>query len=161
MELVEPGDDTGVGAVFRQSITSPLKYGFTWYARLERVEEPALIELESWGALEGRGRFRLVPDGADRTRFSFTWLVRAQKRWMTLLDPIARPVFVWSHDRLMADFVRGLARVAHAPLHTVDHRSIRPGQAGFFEMPPLSEEDDRRHPGQQGVDGEGHQPDPT
>lgn len=161
VELVEEGDEDGVGAVFTQSITSPLLYGFTWHARIDRVFEPSLIELASWGALEGRGRFHLCPEGEGRTHFSFTWLVTTGKRWMNLVAPIARSAFVWSHDRLMADFARGLARVAGAPLLGVGHRSLRPGDDGFFEMPSLSEEDDRRHPDQQGVDGEGHQADPT
>lgn len=161
VELVEEGDEDGVGAVFRQSIVSPLLYGFTWYARLDRVVKPSLIELDSWGALEGRGRFLLVPEGPGMTHFSFTWLVTTAKRWMNVLAPVARPAFVWSHDRLMDDFARGLARVAGAPLHGVSHEALRPGAAGFFEMPPVSEEEDRRRADRQGIDGEGHQSDPS
>lgn len=161
IELLQEGDEDGVGAAFRQSIVSPLLYGFTWHTRIDRVVEPSLIELDSWGALEGRGRFHLVDLSDEETLLEFTWLVTTGKRWMNVLAPIARPAFVWSHDRLMTDFARGLSRTIGAPPPKVAHRALRPGEDGFFELPPVSEEQDRRHTDEQRIDGEGHQPDPA
>jgi hypothetical protein len=40
----------------------------------------------------------------------FDWRVRTTRAWMNLLGPIARPAFIWNHDRLMAAGGAGLAR---------------------------------------------------
>jgi uncharacterized protein YndB with AHSA1/START domain len=134
VRVVEEGDELGVGSVFRQQITSPLRYGFVWDVEIASVEEGARVDLASYGALEGRGRFVLasVPDG---TEVAFIWLVRTGKRWMNVLEPIARPVFTWSHDRLMDDFARGLAATLDCRLVWIRHESLDPGEPGFFEMP--------------------------
>jgi hypothetical protein len=135
VEMLREGDDGGVGAVFRQTIRSPLLYGFTWQTEIVRVVKPALVELNSSGALEGRGRFEMAGAGGDVTEVKFTWLVMTNKSWMNLLSPIARPLFIWNHDRLMADFGRGLAAAAGGRLVSASHTSIPPGEAGFFRMP--------------------------
>ncbi len=71
------------------------------------------------GELAGTGRWRLFEqDGV--TAVTYEWNVATTKRWMNLLAPIARPVFAWNHDWVMARGGEGLARrlgtrlVAHA-----------------------------------------------
>lgn len=135
VEMVREGDDDGVGAVFRQSITSPLRYGFTWEAEIVRVVEQSLVELNSRGALQGRGRFEMSGANGGATDVVFTWLVETNKPWMNLIAPIGRRIFTWSHDRLMADFGRGMASEAGGKLLSVSHTSVPPGADGFYRMP--------------------------
>ena len=67
---------------------------------------------------EGTGRWRLTPD-AGGTRVTYYWDVRTNRWWMNALAPIARPVFRWNHDQVMADGRRGLTRLlAHRPSAT-------------------------------------------
>ena len=135
VEMVEEGNEDGVGAVFRQTISSPLRYGFSWQTEIVRVQEEALVELDSRGALEGRGRFEISGAPGGPTDVIFTWLVVTNKRWMNLLAPFGRPIFTWSHDRLMADFGRGMAEETGGRLLSVSHESVPPGTEGFFCMP--------------------------
>lgn len=135
VEMVREGDDEGVGAVFRQSIRSPLRYGFSWQTEIVQLVEESLVELDSSGTLEGRGRFHMAGADGGPTDVTFTWLVATNKRWMELLSPIARPVFTWNHDRLMDDFGRGIASAGGGRLVSVSHTSLRPRDEGFFRMP--------------------------
>lgn len=135
VEMIREGDDDGVGAIFRQSITSPLRYGFSWETEIVRVIDQSLVELDSSGALQGRGRFEMSGANGGPTDVVFTWLVETNKRWMNLIAPIGRPVFTWSHDRLMADFGRGMASEAGGDLLSVSHIVVPPGAEGFYRMP--------------------------
>lgn len=133
--LTEPASDDGVGAVYRNQIGTPLVYGFTYTTEIVGVARPRLIDLTSSGDLVGRGRFLLSDALPGGTQVTFTWLVETPKWWMNLLAPVARPVFVWNHDRLMTDFGRGLARVSGGELTEVSNGVLSPQDAGFFEMP--------------------------
>lgn len=135
VDVLEEGDDQGVGAVFRQSIRSPLWYGFTWQTEIVRVVEESLVELDSKGDLEGRGRFEMSGVEGGSTDVTFTWMVVTKKGWMNLMSPIGRPLFTWSHDRLMTDFGRGIASAAGGRLLSVTHTAVHPGDDGFFRMP--------------------------
>lgn len=135
VEVLEKGDDYGVGAVFRQRIKSPLLYGFTWETEIVRIVEEALVELDSAGALRGKGRFEMSAADGRFTDVVFTWLVESTKAWMNVTAPVGRPAFTWSHDRLMADFGDGLARAAGGELLSVAHTSLHPREEGFFCMP--------------------------
>lgn len=135
VEILARGDERGVGTVFRQRITSPLWYGFTWRTEIVRVVEKTLVDLDSTGALRGMGRFELSAVDAATTDVAFTWLVETTKGWMNLTAPVGRPLFTWSHDRLMADFAQGLAAAAGGELVSVAHRALHPREEGFFRMP--------------------------
>jgi hypothetical protein len=75
-----------------------------------RVEELHRIEGTASGELEGRGIWRLVSEESG-TSVRYDWNVRATKRWMRLLAPVARPIFAWNHDKVMADGERGLRKL--------------------------------------------------
>ncbi len=54
------------------------------------------------------GRWRLYEhDGA--TAALYEWNVRTTRAWMNLLAPIARPIFAWNHDWVMARGGEGIA----------------------------------------------------
>ncbi|OUC07939.1 polyketide cyclase, partial [Litorilinea aerophila] len=42
------------------------------------------------------------------------------RRWMNLLAPLARPIFAWNHDIIMAWGGQGLARLLGAQLLLFD-----------------------------------------
>lgn len=154
VELLAEGDEDGLGSRFRQRVSSPLLYGFDWETQITRVEKPSVIELDSFGDLHGRGQFLLKPV-EEGTELVFTWLVVTRKWWMNVVAPLARPLFVWSHDRLMTDFATGIAPVIGGRLLEVSHSTLRPSEPGFNRFPDESEKDDRRRSHHEGVDREG------
>jgi hypothetical protein len=121
--LREPGDATGVGRRLDASIRAPLGYQLS--ASLEIVEVRAdRIALTSTGDLVGSGVWQL-DEVADGTAVRFSFDVDADVRWMRLLEPVARPVFVASHGVVM----RRACRAAAAHLGA-DLRAFATGEVG-------------------------------
>jgi len=109
-EELQPGDGDGVGAVSRMVWRSLLPYRVNFEVTTTRVERPHLMEGEAVGELTGSGRWRLFEsDGA--TAVLYEWDVATTRLWMNLLAPLARPVFEWNHDWVMARGGEGIARL--------------------------------------------------
>jgi uncharacterized protein YndB with AHSA1/START domain len=106
---LEPGDADGLGSFSRLTWRSFIPYDLVFEARTTRVERPHLLEGQVDGELAGIGRWRLFEhDGA--TAVLYEWNVRTTRAWMNLLAPIARPIFAWNHDWVMARGGEGIAR---------------------------------------------------
>lgn len=109
VERIAEGDETGVGAIRRQTWTTRLPYSFTFETRVVRVERPHLLEAKASGDLDGTGLWTLTREN-DLTRVRYDWNVRTTKSWMNLIAPIAKPFFAWNHDAVMRTGGEGLAR---------------------------------------------------
>ena len=120
VDVLEQGDERGVGQVDRYAWRSVLPYTLTFEARVTRVDEPQLIEATIRGELEGVGSWRLF--AGQGTAVVFDWRVRTTRAWMNVLGPVARRAFVWNHDRLMAAGGIGLAGELGVTLLSSSHR---------------------------------------
>jgi len=105
---LHPGDGDRVGAVSRMAWRSLLPYRVRFEVTTTRVERPHLIEGRAVGELSGVGRWRLYEDDGV-TAVLYEWNVATTKAWMNLLAPVARPVFEWNHDWVMARGGEGIA----------------------------------------------------
>jgi uncharacterized protein YndB with AHSA1/START domain len=105
-----PGDDGGVGAVSSMVWKSLLPYRVQFQVTTTRVERPHLLEADADGELAGVGRWRLYEQGGV-TAVLYEWNVATTRAWMNLLAPLARPVFEWNHDWVMARGGEGIARL--------------------------------------------------
>ena len=113
-ELLEEGDENGVGRLWRYVWRSRLPYNLEFDSRVTRLERPFLIEGQAEGELTGIGRWRLF-EGRG-TAAVYEWNVSTSRPWMNALAPLARPVFAWNHDVVMRQGAEGLARLLDAPL---------------------------------------------
>ena len=113
-ELLEEGDENGVGRLWRYVWRSRLPYNLEFDSRVTRLERPWLIEGQAEGELIGIGRWRLF-EGRG-TAVVYEWNVSTSRRWMNALAPLARPLFAWNHDVVMRQGAEGLARLLDAPL---------------------------------------------
>ncbi|HSL65251.1 MAG TPA: SRPBCC family protein [Gaiellaceae bacterium] len=109
-----PGDDDGVGAVYRNAWRSVMPYTVRFDVRTTRLERPHLIEVEARGELAGTGRWRIF--GGDAVAVTYEWNVRTTRPWMNALAPVARPVFEWNHNAVMRWGGEGLAELLGARL---------------------------------------------
>jgi hypothetical protein len=109
-EEVRPGAEDGVGAVARMVWKSLLPYRVEFEVTTTRVEPFHLMEGDAVGGLTGVGRWRLY-EHEGLTAVLYEWNVATTKAWMNLLAPIARPIFEWNHDWVMARGGEGLARL--------------------------------------------------
>jgi hypothetical protein len=67
------------------------------------------------GELAGFGRWRLYEDDGV-TAVLYEWNVHTARAWMNLLAPIARPVFAWNHNWVMARGGEGIANLLRCRL---------------------------------------------
>ena len=109
VELLEAGDEDGVGALRRMTWRTALPYSLSFDMRTVRVEPKSLIEGHAQGELTGVGRWTIAPDGAQ-TRVRYDWRVEVTQPWMRFVAPIARPVFAWNHGVVMGWGREGLVR---------------------------------------------------
>ena len=117
-ERLGDGHRDGIGSLHRYVWRSRLPYDIEFRMLTTRVERPHLLEGEATGELRGTGRWRLWA-GAG-TAVTYEWKVETTIPWMNALAPIGRPVFHWSHDHLMRNGGRGLARLLGATLFVCD-----------------------------------------
>lgn len=74
----------------------------------EQRNEPGSLEVAVGGHLAGTVAFDLEPDGGG-TRVSFRQDVVVRGR-LALASPVARPLLVWNHRRMMRGWHEGLSR---------------------------------------------------
>lgn len=133
--LRAPTRDDGLGAVCRHTMRTPSGYGFVFETECVTVERLRRVDVVSSGDIVGRGRLAVEPRDTDEFDLRFAWLVETPKRWMTLLAPIARPLFTWNHALLMDAFGKGLAEQSGTRLVSSSHTATKPGAPGFWVMP--------------------------
>jgi len=109
-EELRSGDGDRVGAVSRMVWRSLLPYRVRFEVTTTRVERPHLMEGRATGELAGTGRWRLYEDDGV-TAVLYEWNVATTRPWMNLLAPLARPVFEWNHDWVMARGGEGIAEL--------------------------------------------------
>jgi uncharacterized protein YndB with AHSA1/START domain len=109
-EAVRNGESNGIGTVSRLVWKSLLPYRVEFEVTTTRIEHLRLLEADAVGELTGVGRWRFYEqDGV--TAVLYEWNVATSKAWMNLLAPVARPVFEWNHDWVMARGGEGIARL--------------------------------------------------
>jgi uncharacterized protein YndB with AHSA1/START domain len=113
-EVLEPGDEQGIGELDRFSWRSVLPYTLVFDLRVTRIERPHLIEGQATGELEGVGTWRLYE--GPGTAVVYDWRVRTTQAWMNIMGPLARPAFSWNHDLVMRQGGFGLAEKLGANL---------------------------------------------
>lgn len=133
VKVIRPGSEDGLGGRFRGLLATPTRYRLRNEIEVVGVDHLESISLRANGDLAGRGDFRLSDAGSGGTSVQFEWKVRTTKWWMNLAAPLARGAFIRNHDNLMDDFARGLAFGTGSELVAVSHRSLRRGDAGFFQ----------------------------
>ena len=109
------GDAEGVNSVWRYSWQGKLPYQVVFEVCATRIEKLVAIEGTARGDLDGIGRWHFSHDGAVSI-VHCEWHVRSTLWWMNLLAPLARPIFICNHARVMAQGGKGLARLLRAPL---------------------------------------------
>jgi uncharacterized protein YndB with AHSA1/START domain len=114
VEVLEQGDDLGIGELDHFTWRSVLPYSLGFDLRVTRVERPYLIEGLANGELEGKGTWRLYE--GQGTAVVYDWRVRTTRLWMNLFGPLARPAFAWNHDLVMREGGSGLAAELGATL---------------------------------------------
>lgn len=137
VEVLDEGSPSGTGHRVRHRVTSPLGYRLGYVGKVTDAVENVMSRFEAEGDLEGVGQFALEEAEQGQTLVTFHWLVETPKVWMNVLAPIARPLFVWNHHRLMEDFATDLAGAMSARLVTVRNESVDGDDDRFYRLPAI------------------------
>lgn len=118
-----PGAADGVGCVRHYRWRGVLPFSLNIVVRTTQVAAPHFVEAQISGDLAGAGSWRFArEDGHTVVRHE--WRVRTRKAWMSLLVPLARPLFVRNHERVMRRGAEALARRVGGRLLGVEHRTL-------------------------------------
>lgn len=133
LEHLADGDRDGIGSIYATEVTA-VPYRLRWQMEAVEVVPDVLLAWAATGDLAGRGTWTLsaLPPG---TLVTSRWDVRTTPPWMRLLRPLAAPLFVSNHDRVMRAGAELLADHLGAEL-TSFSCSVTRGQAVGADYPP-------------------------
>ena len=115
VERLRAGDSRGIGARHRYTWKSKLPYRLRFDMETTHIDPYRRLEGRAEGELAGSGCWTVGESGGLCT-VRYDWAVQTTRLWMNLLAPLARPVFAWNHDVVMAWGGEGLASLLSAHL---------------------------------------------
>lgn len=107
VEVLDAGQESGVGMRLRQRWRGLLPYTLTIDLEIDRIERGRLLEGRMSGDLDGRATWTMDErDGETRIRFVMAF--RPGRRWMRLPLPFAGWVLARTYDTIMRQGGEGL-----------------------------------------------------
>ena len=100
VQVLEPGDEQGIGRVVGLYTKGWLPYSLRWQFRVTENQAPYGFALEAWGDLTGFGRWRLAQDGSW-VDITYEWRVSADKPLLRWFSFVLKPIFAANHNWAM------------------------------------------------------------
>ncbi len=117
VQVLEPGDERGLGKVVSLYTKGWLPYTLRWDFRVTDVRRDGFA-LEAWGDFEGHGIWTFEQDGSW-VNVTYDWKIRAEKPLLRYFSFLIKPIFSANHHWAMAKGEESLklelARRAAAP----------------------------------------------
>lgn len=129
VQVLELGDQDGVGKVVSLYTKGWLPYTLRWQFRVTESHYPFGFSLEAWGDFDGRGVWSFKQDG-EWVTVTYDWRVRADKPLLRALSFLLKPVFEANHRWAMA---RGEESFK---LELLRHRARSADEAARIPKPP-------------------------
>jgi hypothetical protein len=107
VEILEPGDDAGVGSVVELFTKGFLPYTLQWKFRVTESDAPHGFALEAFGDFVGHGVWTFIQDG-DFCEILYDWRIEAQKPILKTLSFLMKPIFSANHHWAMAKVLESL-----------------------------------------------------
>ncbi len=106
-QVLEWGDESGVGKRVRLLTKGWLPYRLRWQFRVVESRKPYGWTLEADGDLIGRGIWTFSRN-RDETVVTYDWRIRAEKPLIRAFSPLFKPIFRANHCWAMAQGERAL-----------------------------------------------------
>jgi Polyketide cyclase / dehydrase and lipid transport len=133
VEEIRVADHDGTGNVRRYTFRGRLPYLLRFDLTTDVVDRPTRLGGVAEGELEGRGDWRLEPDG-EATLVRYDWRIRTTRPWMNALAPLpfVRAIFVLNHDFVMRRGLIGIRQDLGISGREIDPALVAPatGPAG-------------------------------
>lgn len=101
VQVLEQGDEQGVGKVVSLYTKGWLPYTLRWQFRVAESRHPYGSTIEALGDLDGRGVWTFAPDGAF-VNITYDWRIRARKPLINAVSFLLKPIFAANHHWAMA-----------------------------------------------------------
>jgi hypothetical protein len=101
VDVVDAGDQAGVGRFVRFTSKGWLPYVLHWNARTVEKHPPHTLVIKAFGDFEGEGRWSLKQDGLF-VDVQYIWSIEANKPLLRYLSFLLRPLFEANHRWAMA-----------------------------------------------------------
>jgi len=129
VQVLEPGDQDGIGKVISLYTKGWLPYTLRWQFRVTESNYPHGFSLEAWGDFAGRGIWTLE-QGGQFVNVTYDWKLRADKPLLRMLSFLFKPIFSANHHWAMARGEESLKlELARRHAHT-------PAEAALVPSPP-------------------------
>lgn len=115
VEVLKTGDANGIGGCTRLVVKSALGYTLNLEVTTVEANAPTYLKTVTRGQLEGTGVWQFEQQGPT-THATWTWIVNSNHPLLNLLEPIAKPLFRWSHNDASAKGHRGLKHLLENPM---------------------------------------------
>lgn len=100
INVLEQGDDKGLGKVVDLYTKGWLPYTLRWQFRVTEVR-PDGFTLVAWGDFDGRGIWTFEQDG-EWVNITYDWKIKAEKPLLRYFSIIMKPIFSANHRWAMA-----------------------------------------------------------
>jgi hypothetical protein len=101
VEVLEPGDERGIGKLVSLYTKGWLPYTLRWRFRVTEMRYPYGSTLEALGDFVGRGIWTFEQDGPF-VNITYDWKIRAAKPLLSALSFLLKPIFAANHRWAMA-----------------------------------------------------------
>jgi hypothetical protein len=138
VDVLEPGDDSGVGRVVELFTKGFLPYTLRWKFRVSESNAPHGFALLAFGDFVGRGIWTFTQLG-ETCEIIYDWRIEAEKPILKHLSFLMKPIFSANHHWAMA---RGLESFQ---LELQRHRAMSLHELELIPAPPAPTWPHRRH----------------
>lgn len=136
VEVLEKGDERGVGKVVDLYTKGWLPYTLRWQFRVTEVRNDGFT-LVAWGDFEGRGIWTFQQDGSW-VNITYDWKISAEKPLLRYFSFIMKPIFSANHKWAMARGEESLAlELARRHAQTDHQRTLVPAPPRATSVPPV------------------------
>jgi uncharacterized protein YndB with AHSA1/START domain len=97
-----------VGNQANLTVRSPLGYQLNLLTETTESDPPRWLNTRSQGDLQGTGTWEFAQEEDGTTHVTWTWIVESHHPLLNVLEPIAKPLFEWSHNYVSGKGHRGL-----------------------------------------------------
>ena len=129
VEVLEQGDERGVGKLVNLYTKGWLPYTLRWQFRVTESRAPSGFTRQALGEFEGRGIWTFEQDG-EHVNITYDWKIGTRKRLLNALSFILKPVFAANHRWAME---RGLESLK---LELARRHARSPEEAARIPPPP-------------------------
>lgn len=124
VQVLEPGDERGLGKVVSLYTKGWLPYTLRWDFRVTDVRQDGFT-LEAWGDFEGRGIWTFEQDGSW-VDVTYDWKISAEKPLLRYFSFLIKPIFSANHYWAMAKGEESLKLELARRAATPEERALIP-----------------------------------